>query len=145
MADIIQDLADDLLARIETLTEIKGGPLYLYDVEDMLFEKGRKLFKTPGVAIIYNSGVGTDKGRSGDLAFDIYVCAGRDRQDRVNRSVKQIGTSILSQIRSLIMGEECNKTPAGRNWVWVLERPVEIDENLIIYLQRWRTRVITLN
>jgi len=147
--DVIQENADALAALILSVTEVTGQPLYVYDVEDVKFEQGKQGFDLPAVTILYNSMTlaGNDKrGTAADLIFDVYLIAGRDRTERQDSEagvVKSAATQGLSAIRSVLLAD-CTKAPSGRAWEFMRESLVGIDEDWIVYLQRWRTRVMTI-
>ncbi len=147
--DVIQENADALTALIQSVTEVTGTPLYVYDVEEIKFEQGKGGFDLPAVTVLYNSMTlaGADKrGTAADLIFDVYLIAGRDRTERQDQkagTVKSEGTQALSAIRQVLLAD-CTKAPSGRAWEFMREQPVGIDEDWIVYLQRWRTRVMTI-
>jgi hypothetical protein len=131
--DVIQDLADDLLARA-LQADVKGG-VYVYDIDDMLHEK-RKFPKLPAVFLLYRSGVATNK-KMMQYIFDLYICAGRDRQNRIDGSARLLGAGLLTELRRSIVTAECTPTTVGRVWEFLEESPVEIEPNVVIYRQSW--------
>ncbi len=136
--DVIDSAANDLVARIQDLVDSEA--LYVYDVEDMLHEKSR--VNIPNMSVLY-SGMTKTGNKAADATFDVYVCAGRDRENRVDGLAKGTGTGILADIRNRIMNTTfCSPSPTGHKWEFISERPVGIDGNLIVYLQKWATRVI---
>ncbi len=147
--DVIQENADAITALAQSVTEITGTPLYVYDVEDIKFEQGRQGFDLPAVTVLYNSMslAGNDKrGTAADLIFDLYLIAGRDRTERQDSgagAVKSAATQALAALRSVFLAD-CVNAPSGRRWEFMREQPVGIDEDWIVYLQRWRTRVMTI-
>lgn len=132
--NMIQALADDLLARAMLVSDANGG-LTVYDISDMKFER-RKIPKLPGIFIIYRSGSTTTK-RMMRYQFDLYILAGMDRINRVNQHAIQYGSALLVDLRRSIVSAECDTTPAGRVWEFAEEAPAEIDENIVVYRQRW--------
>ncbi len=142
--DLITALVNDLVARLNTLTELCSETVYVCDTNDVLYE--RKKLQYPAICIVYNnmSATGDDKGRSGFVVFDLWIIADRDRNNRVDGEGILMGTGILTEIRRLFYrAQECQKAPNGRPWEFVSERPVELEKNLVTYLQRWRVRTIT--
>ncbi len=136
--DVIDLAANDLLARIQPLVDSEA--VYVYDVDDMLHEKSRN--NLPNMSVLY-SGMNRTGNKAADATFDVYVCAGRDRENRVDGEAKGAGTQILADIRDAIGNVSfCYPAPSGHKWVFVSERPVGIDGNLIVYLQKWTTKVI---
>jgi len=137
--DVIDAAANDLLARIQPLVESEA--LYVYDVDEMLHEKSR--LSLPNMSLVY-AGMTPTGNKAADATFDLYVCAGRDRENRVDGLAKITGTSILADIRNAIMKTTFCYPPTatGHQWRMGPERPVGIDGNLIVYLQKWITKVI---
>ncbi len=142
--DLITSLANDLTTRLNTLSDLSSETVYVYDTNDVLYE--RKKLQYPAICIVYNNmtAVGTDKGKSGFVVFDLWIIADRDRNNRVDGEGLLLGTGILTEIRRLFYRtQECQRAPNGRPWEFVSERPVELEKNLVTYLQRWRVRTIT--
>jgi hypothetical protein len=123
--DIIDALAQDIITRLKTLDKVKDNTIYLYDTNDVLYE--RKKLTYPAICVTYNNltARGDSKGQFGYYTFDLWIIADRDRNNRVDGEGLIIGTGCLTDIRRLFMkDQECQTAANGRKWEFVLERKV---------------------
>jgi hypothetical protein len=157
--DVISDLVADITTKLETITAIKDKIIYMFDSNDLVTERTK--IGTPAIGVVYNSmrghGAGDKKqghhGLAATVTMDIYILGGDQCVEKISKvtGVKMATTEFLEQIRDAIKltkpqtGTGASQVPlpkAQRLWVFVLESPVEIGDELISYVQRWETKVL---
>lgn len=149
MADIVTDLMNDLVSRIDNVQKAKKHIAKIYEMDDFL--NGENQLAYPAVAVIYQGLVAKEDNRNSnktglaDFAiFDIVVLGASKDLDRSSET-KHATTKILDDIRKEIKCSNVQRAGALRPWQFVHELPL-VDSDLsdlhMAYVQRWKTTVI---
>lgn len=152
MASPVEDALNDLKTKILTVTAVKKKVISVYDQNDLI--DMQKDYGFPAIGIMYASMRAhgeTEKkqakiGGSATITIDLLVVGAEQCSDKVVDH-KASTLELLHDLRGVILCTKFERTTggAGRHWAFVEEAPVNIDENLIGYVQRWQTVVILTN
>ena len=134
-AEIALACVEDMKAKIETVSLVKGKTFWVYSEEDL--ERTSRLIKKPCVGIMYEGlrSQGTQRaGLATNLGVAVAIIA--DGKDIANLDRKESIVQLLDQIRNVIRD---TNSPTGHKWAFVLESPTMDIANSVVYLQRWST------
>lgn len=143
MADVVTDAVDDLKARLATVTVIKKKVVYLYDQDDLLSSKDKIGFPAAGVVYVGLKG-NSDSSKTGlaaELVCDIYLIGGEQCISKVG-DLKITTTQLLDDMRNTIKCGVLDRPGAQRKWQFVMEAPTSFSEEVVAYVQRWKTVVL---
>lgn len=156
MADPVTDAIADITSKLETLSIISNKVIYMFASDDLISESGK--IGVPSLGVVYNSlRGGTDKpvaaGLASTLTVDIYIIGGQQCVEQISREtgVKTTTTQLLDDIRNVIKNTfpqigtgaaKVNRPQMQREWRFVLEQPVALNDQVIAYVQRWTTKVL---
>lgn len=147
LTDPVGAIADDLLARIDALDLVKNDGVEVYDVDDLKFRRTK--LSLPCIGVVFNSLTAVSgsqpgrRGRMGQARFDVYYIIGYDKENRVHGKFHRKATALMAAVRGDLLAD-CGPAPNDRQWEFVLEQPVFIQEGMVSYLQRWQVRTVTL-
>jgi len=141
--DIVTEAVADLTQRLRLTPAIKDKSVYLYDQDDLLHTK--KTLGYPAAGVVYVGLRGnTDSSKTGlaaELTCDIYLIGGDQCLSKID-DIKVTTTQILDDIRGTIRCAVLDLPGAQRKWMFVFETPAKFTEEVIAYVQRWKTVVL---
>ncbi len=156
MADPVTDAVADITAKLETLSIVQNRVIYMFASDDLLSESTK--IGIPSLGVVYNSLRGATgdppaRGLAAFLTIDIYIIGGQQCVEKISREtgVKTTTTQLLDDIRNVIKhtfvqtgtgANKVNRPQMQREWQFVLEQPVPLNEESIAYVQRWQTKVL---
>lgn len=139
MSNITESCLQDIRDKITGVDLIKTKVFTVYDERDLMDESYHIVKPCVG---IMNEGVHavpdqSNKGMSADQRVALAVVA--ESKSIGKYDAKTASLNLLKDMRTLL---RTTKAPGGYPWRFVAEIPVASTGNLVIYVQRWHTRVI---
>lgn len=136
--DVIGALAEDLEVLIDTIPELSGKSLYVYDPAQLSTNQQR--FSLP--AVIYHYAGMIQSGQKHNVYFHVYLIGRAESLTQIKGSTANKNTTVTSVttlLQALRKGIACNTSITNRDWKLETELPNFGVDDKLIYRQRWST------
>jgi len=131
--DVITALKEDIETNIDTVSELRGKHLYVYDPSQL--SQAQQRTGLPFV-IFHYAGI-RQAIKSHDVYFDMYFIAKSASLNQIQGTkVVPTATEILQKLRKAMA---CNHSSTQRKWELDTELPDFGVDDKLIYRQRWLT------
>lgn len=131
--DVITALKEDIELQINTVSELSGKSIYVYDPSQL--SQAHTKISLPCVIFHYAGMRAVTK--SHDVIFDMYLIAKAESLNQVKGlNVVPTATELLQQLRKAMA---CNTAATKRSWNLESESPSFGVDDKLIYRQRWVT------
>lgn len=130
----------DIKAKIESIPEFEEKTLYVYDQTDLLHRA--TALQLPFVGIIYEGMRSTGDSKIGLTTFlscSILISEDGSGIGGTADESKNDATCLLELVRNCV---RLTVSPTGHSWEFVEEALSPFDEDIFVYIQRWRTKAI---
>lgn len=136
--DVIGALAEGLEELIDTIPELEGKSLYVYDPVQLSTNQQR--FSLPAVIFHYAGMLQT--GQKHTVYFHVYLIGRAESLTQIKGSTTNKNTTVTAVttlLQSLRKGIACNTSSTNRDWKLESELPNFGVDDKLIYRQRWST------
>ncbi len=131
--DVITALKEDIELQVNTIPELTGKSIYVYDPAQLSAAHTR--IALPCI-IFHYSGM-RQVGKKHDVVFDVYLIAKAESLNQITGSkVVPTATELLQRLRKAMA---CNMAATKRSWNLENESPSFGVDDKLIYRQRWVT------
>ena len=143
VSNLATSCIEDLQSKIQSVPAFQNKVFWVY-TEDKLYDKAAQL-NFPCAGILYEGlrsvpdaeGSNTAKGLSAVLQASVILLVSGSTIGGADYNISAI--QLMDQFRNSIKG---TRSPANHFWKFVIESPVESQEGVYSYIQRWSTPVI---
>ena len=139
MADFATPCVNDIIAKLKTISGFTDKVFSIYEQRELFSDSQGLTFPYMGVIYegLFSDDVPGKKGLSANLICAILVAdsgTGLGGDDS-----KVTATTLLDDARTVI---RATRSPTGHIWNFIDEIPVDADEGVFAYLQRWETKAM---
>lgn len=135
--DYVYPCLKDLKSHIDATTSLRNKSFTVYGPDEFLGATAR--LSLPAIGVVYEGFRGNPEGEQkkgilGHMLFAVYFVVAQKAAGRTTVDLEEL-YGYMAELRTQIVAR---KAPTNRFWEFVIETPVDMSEDYMVYVQRWQ-------
>lgn len=138
MRNIAELCVAAMLERVQSIADVNGKALQIYDAEELTKVGGYVTY--PAAGVIYEGMRSVPEAEKATLRAGysseliLTVCVINQAENLGNAGFKDSSMLLMDKLRDAILGK---KSPTGHIWKFIVEAPAAAKKDKVIWIQRW--------